>query len=337
MIYIFSTKNDAALKRSLGLKADKKTGWVELFTQIPIKHTFTANDLVYLDISGFNPADYKKSLTAIKKSPCVWGIIDPKGAAEDPASFFFEGAVDYIGPGLIKAGLNKKRFTNAISWASDKKAPAGDKSSTAKKLEPEAKAEKSKLPAGKFEGWKSIRAGTTGHFFFLYVSLSGKSNLRAKIGENAFSIVKKRFRDVLQHWFAEAEALLWMETEDASLLLVPPNTANARAAIHGALRMILNSRVISFEKFSLSVPVDFTFAMHYGKTSFQAPGKTGTVISESVNFIFHLGTKKAEPGRLSISDEVPEELLGNGLKDLFIDDGDFQGARVKHSKRFVYE
>jgi hypothetical protein len=50
-----------------------------------------------------------------------------------------------------------------------------------------------------------------------------------------------------------------------------------------------------------------------------------------------LGTKKAEPGRLTISDDVPEEALPNGLKDLFMPAGVFEGIDISHSKRFIYK
>jgi len=101
--------------------------------------------------------------------------------------------------------------------------------------------------------------------------------------------------------------------------------------------MILNSRIIGIDDLGLSIPIEFTFALHYGQTAFQAPGKTGSVISESVNYIFHLGMKKAEPGRLTISGDVPEETFPEGLKNLFSNAGVFEGIPVHHSKRFVYE
>ena len=126
-----------------------------------------------------------------------------------------------------------------------------------------------------------------------------------------------------------------METEENSLFLIPPRAPNARAAVEASLKMILNSRLISLEKLGLSFTLDFTFAMHYGKTAFRAPGKTGTVVSEPVNYIFHLGTKRAEAGRLTLSDEVPEGALPEGLADLFSPAGVFEEIPLRHSRRFI--
>jgi hypothetical protein len=91
------------------------------------------------------------------------------------------------------------------------------------------------------------------------------------------------------------------------------------------------------EKLGLTNPVEFTFALHYGQTTFQAPGKTGAVISESVNYIFHLGIKRANPGRLTISKDMPEEVLPDGLRDFFMDVEEFEGISIRHSRRFIYK
>ena len=328
MIYIFSIKNAAILTRSLG--QDKKNTWIEILPQIPKNPGIKPDDQCYLDIYGLTQAQLGKALGLLKNSAVFWGIIDPKGKVEDPALFFFRGASDYIGPALVKKGLSKKRFAAALSKPGDTKGPkkhTSDRAGTNKKIQ--------KLPAGKFAGWKSIHPGKTESFFFLYFSFSGKLTLRTHVGETVMAALKKHLRDVLQHYLWEANALLWMETEESSLFLIPPRAANCRAAVEASLKMILNSHLIGIEKLSLGIPVEFTFALHYGKTIFQEPGKTGTVISETVNYIFHLGTKKAEAGRLTVSGHVPAEAVPDGLLDFFNPAGIFEGIPIRHSKRFI--
>ena len=333
MIYIISSKNAALLRRALG--PDKKIALGEVLPELPGKGKIQGGDQVYLDISDFPPAELKKVSLAFKKNGVFWGIIDPKGAAEDPASFFFAGACDYIGSALVKSGLDKKRFAAALSWYEERE--AGKSAAAANEADGPGKKKPPKIQAAKFGGWKTIRAGATETFLFLFVSFAGKTGLRSLVGEAAFSAVKNRARDVLQQGLREADALLWMETEDSSLFLVPPAADNIAAAVEGALKIILNGRLIGMEKLMLSFPVEFTIAMHYGKTIFQAPGKTGAVISESVNYIFHLGAKKAEPGRLTISALVPEEAIPQGLLNLFSSAGVFEGIPIKHSRRFLYK
>jgi len=338
VIYIISSKNGNLIMRSLKLNVKKP--WAELMPQIPKGHKFRVHDQAYLDISGLSPAELNKALGLLKKDAAFWGIIDPKGIAEDPTAFFFKGAGDYIGPGPLKKGLRKRRFSMAFSLAAGREKP-GDSSvkktnDTAGEIEVTGRRKIHRLPAGRFEGWESIRAGTQEYFFFLFVGIAGKSNLRSLIGDAAFTAVMNRFRELLLQNLREANALLWMESEETSLFLVPPRISNCRATVEAALRIILNSHLIVIEKLNLKVPVEFTFALHYGKTVYQAPGKTGAIISDAVNYIFHLGIKKADPGRLTVSDDVSEGAISEELLDIFKSAGVFEGIPIRHSKRFVY-
>jgi hypothetical protein len=339
MIYIFSSKNAAAIKQALTPAA--KTPWAEVSAGFPpAKNSqafeFTTEDIIYLDPFRLEPAELKKSIAQFKKLNVRWGIIDPKGAAEDPASFFFEGASDYIGSALVKSGLTKKRFSAAILFASGKEGKAAAKD-TGRQAEPESARKTQKLPSGKFEGWKMIKTGAVDSFFFLFVSFSKDLDLRALAGEAVFKNVKNILRDVLRSVYNDANSLLWMESENNFLFLFPYRAANCKAVIEASLKFLLNSRLIGIEKLGLSIPVEFTVALHSGKTTFQAPGKTGSVFSEAVNFIFHLGTKKAASGRLTISGDVNEEVISDGIADLFSSAGIFEGITVRHSKRFTYK
>jgi hypothetical protein len=296
------------------------------------KHSPGPEDLSYLDVSGLGPADLKKALGRLKKvcARSAFGIMDPRGEAPDPAVFFFEGASDYMGPRLVKAGPGKKRFAAALAWRAGREGEAAAPGAAGP--EPGSR----KLPGGKFEGWKSVRSGAAAPFFFLFVSLSGQGNLRARMEEMSGAAVRNRLREALLQNLQDSQALLWMEAESSSLFLIPPRAVYGKAAVEASLKMIANSRLMGIEKLGLSVPVDLTIALHYGKTVFRAPGATGTVVSDAVNYIFHLGAKHAEPGRLTISAEVGDEAVPEGLRDLFLDAGTFEGLPIRRSRRFSY-
>ena len=337
MIYLFSSKTIAALgldKKDSNFKILPVTPGRELSALKSNGYDISSSDQIYLDITSLTPTDLKKSLAQLKKSAVFWGIIDPKGSSPDPALFFFEGGGDYIGPAVLKTGLSKKRFALALSRPTSGKAAASGKKADD---DGKVKSKTVKLPVGKFEGWKSIRIGTEGTFFFLFVSLSGKSNFRSMLGDAAFAAMRLRLREVLQQGLSGTDALLWMETEQNSIFLVPPRKINGMAVIEAALKLLANSHLVAVEKLGLTSPVEFTFVLHYGETLFQAPGKTGAIISESVNYIFHLATKRAEPSRLTISCDVPEDAFPDGLKDLFLSVGTFEGVPIKHSKRFTFK
>ncbi|MDR1239201.1 MAG: hypothetical protein LBK27_03730 [Treponema sp.] len=325
-VFLFSSRKTSPLKGESAASPQM------LSLDALAKHRPEGGDLSLLDISGLAADELKKACSRLKKTCAAsdWGIVDPRGEAPDPAAFFFEGASDYIGPGLIKGGWNKKRMAAALSWRQDAPRAAADSAASAGSENGGAR----KFPGGKFEGWKSIHTGTTASFLFLFFSLSGTSNLRAHLGERAITAVQNRLRDTLQQNLQESQALLWMESEFSSLFLVPPRGPNARAAVEASLRMIAGCRLIGIEKLGLSMPINFTFALHYGKTVFRAPGKTGTIVSDAVNYIFHLGNKKAEPGRLTISADVSGEAIPERLKDLFVPAGIYEELPIRHSRLF---
>jgi hypothetical protein len=327
--FIFSSGKAGALA---GLKKDMAPELLPL--EALAKHRPGTGDLSFLDISGLGPAELKKALGRLKKvcAASAFGIIDPRGEAPDPAAFFFEGAADYLGPKLIKAGPGKKRLAAALAWRA---APAGKKNggSTGSAGDSAAEPGSRKLPGGKFEGWKSIRSGAAAPFFFLYAALSGPAGIRTRLQEAA---VRNRLRETLLQNLQDSQALLWMETESSSLFLIPPRAVYGKAAVEAGLKMLAGSRLIALEKLGLSAPVEITMALHYGKTVFRAPGATGTVVSDAVNYIFHLGAKHAEPGRLTISADVSDEAIPEGLKDMFLDAGAFEGIPIRRSRRFTY-
>ncbi|MDR1288667.1 MAG: hypothetical protein LBK08_13755 [Treponema sp.] len=324
-----------------GLLPDTKTA--ALFQILPAEslgnHSPSACDMSYLDISGLGPAEIKKAALLLKKrcAASPWGIFDPRGLHEDPASFFFEGASDYLGK-TASGGLSKKRLNAAASWRGTppdgKAAPPRTGAAKAPAIPPKKSV---KLSPGKFEGWKSIRTGTVAPFLFLYIALSlkGSDNPGSRLGEKAFTLIRGRLRELLQQRLAGTSALLWIESESNFLFLIPPYTAPARAALTAGLKLVLAAPLAGIENLGLSEPVDFTAALHYGKTAFQAPGTTGTVISDAVNFVFHLGSKYAEPGRLTVSEDVPAGAVPPGLAGLFIPAGEYEGFAVRHSRRFT--
>lgn len=327
-VFIFTS----AKKIDLGL--DAKT--LKLIQLLPLtsvaKHAPSSDDMSYVDISGKDEKEAAKLIGALKRrcpqSP--WGIIDPKGIVQDPAFWFFNGAADYIGTKTMKLGIKGKRFSQVQSYFSVRNGMQTEKPV------PVSEVKKLSIP-NKFAGWNNITSGEVCPFFFLYASFQGKSNIRTRLGENGFNVLKTRLRYLLQQFFSESDALLWMETETDFLFLIPPKVKNARAAVTACLKTLLSVPLVIAEKFGLiNFSADFVFALHYGNTRFKAPGKTGTVISEAVNFIFHLGTKFAKPGRLTISGEVPKESIPDQLHDMFIDAGNFEDSKIIHSKSFVY-
>ena len=334
-IYVF-TKKEAALKKAFPKNA-------EFFSEIPLKHKSKEGSIAYIDISGITPANLKTALAQFKKicKDGSWGVIDPKGSIKDPAALFFEGASDFLGPDFFKTSktIDPKRLKTASQWRS---VLAGI-SITAK-----TESKSSKVPAGlpktgiklppaaTFPGWKNMKTGMSMPFYLLYCSLQGNTALDHRLGDKAYSLLHQRFLAYLGQTFQDIEGIVWMDSGKDCIILLPPKIKNAEAAVMTCIRILISAPLIAIEALGLTIPVNFIFALHYGQINYSPPGKTGTIVSDAVNYAFHLGPKKAEAGRLTISSEIPDHTVPQALEDSFVSAGEYEGRKIWHTKKFSY-
>jgi len=334
-IYVF-TKKEASLKKAFSKDTEFVSGALA-------KQKFKDGDISYIDISGLSAANIKTALTLLKKTckSSSWGIIDPKGSIKDPAALFFEGAADYLGPDFFKTSkaIDPKRLKTASQWRSilsgsgetAKAEPKGSKGTS------ELIKTGIKLPsASLFPGWKNMKTGKTMPFYLLYCSLQGQVALNSRFGEKAYAQLHQRFVAFLHQNFQDSEGLIWMDSGKDCLFLLPPKAKNAEAAVLSCVRMLISAPLIAVEALSLTIPVNFIFSLHYGSISYSPPGKTGTLVSDAVNYVFHLGPKKAEPGRLTVSGEIPDGSIPRALENFFVSAGEFEGRKIWHTKKFSY-
>jgi hypothetical protein len=338
-IYIF-TKKESELKTAFSKSA-------KFFEPAALsEHTPENGSISYMDVSNFSDAELKKALTLIKNNcrDSSWGIIDPKGSVKDMAVLFFEGACDYLGASFFKSSavVDPKRIKEALSW---RKTPAASKLSTADENEKSVGKSDETLffksgiklpPESTFPGWNKMQVGKDMPFFLLYCSIHGDNQLETRLDAKTLAQVHKRFLSCLDNNFLEGDGLLWMNSGKDCLFLVPPRVKNIETAIKKCMNMIISTPLIVLESLAVSFPLNFVFALHYGSISYKPPGKTGTVVSDAINFIFHLGTKRAEAGRLTISGELPDKTIPQSLQDCFVSAGEFEGRRIWHTKKFSY-
>ena len=341
-IYIFS-KNETVVKKVFSKNA-------EFNPEDLTKHKPEAGSITYLDVSGVSDANVKTALAQLKKAckgsaktsaSSSWGVIDAKGSIKDPAALFLDGASDYLGPAFFKTPkpIDPKRIKAASQW---RLALSGSNNfekteiKNAKAADGLPKTGIKLPPASLFPGWRNMQTGKTMPFYLMYCSLKGKTSLSTRFGDKAVSQMHQRFLAHLFSNFQEGDGHIWMDSGKDCLFLLPPRAKSAEAAVKACVRMLISAPLIAIETLSLAVPANFVFALHYGSLSYSPPGKTGTVVSDAVNFVFHLGAKKAEPGRLTISDEVPDNSVPHDLENCFISAGEYEGRKVWHTKKFSY-
>jgi len=296
-------------------------------------HKPMSGDISYINIMGLDDTERRKSMLAFRRrcGQTAWAIADPLGEIDDPASVFFMGACDYLGPMTFKHGVDKARGRDVRAYAQSRLENDGPRPSGAT---PCATVTAAGAVDETFGGWKSVRPGAVYPFYFLFVAVSAQMNLKTRLGESGYIAFRDRLRTQTQQVLADAEPLLWMETDTTAIYLIPSTTRSARHAMVACLKLLLNTPVFGYERLGLPFPIEFTCAVHHGSTEFAVPGKTGTIVSDAVNFIFHLGAKCAQAGRLTLSSDVDRSIIPAALREVFVDAGAFEGRTLVHSRRF---
>ena len=246
----------------------------------------------------------------------AWGVIDRSGDLVDPASLFFAGACDYVGPALFKAGLAPDRVGAALAYAG---------------LAEEGEGAGCEVEES-FPGWAALKVGEEVEVRFCYVAIGNQKWLVERIGEKRLDKLKEDFAAFLESWSKECGGIVWIKENSGCLLLFPPRDEGMNPAL-AAFRLLLDRALLGYEVFKLEVPLTFRIAFHSGATSWQKPGSTGKVVAEDVNFVFHLGMKHACDGCI-VSSLEGAEAIHPALSDLFSSAGEFEGRALVESKKF---
>lgn len=293
----------ADLRRELK-KADNLSLYLSDYASIP--ETQRTKDLNYL----------------LKKQDAARGIIDRKNEIIDPADLLMKGC-DYFGGNLLKAGIKPARlnryetFFNPLQNTENNSLAANEESKKTVKTSPFI------IPE---EGWKGIKSGKEYTFLMLFVEISLPSEWKKKSGNVHLNQIKQTFQTVVEKQVAPYDGRLWIWNEYGGLILFPFNGTTCTPVVP-AIKLLLNRVLISIEDFRLHSPISLRASMHIGTTTWKARGKTGTIISDSLNSIFHLGTKYTPVNDFDITEEV-YSLLIPGLKNLFIEAGSFEGRKI---------
>lgn len=321
IVYLFSTakgieKNFEALKKS------KK---YELVIQPPsgMKKTVSKapkGSMVYLDISTMAKADAAQAMKYLaKQDTCRYGIIDAKGTAGDIAGLFHDGASDYLDAALLKKGLQPKRIERIEKF---KAVEGADQAA--------ATARRNYTPSGR--DWKGVQQGKEYTFCFMLVDLDNKNELKAG-GPEQFAAITTAFKNYIEQAMAPFNGRIWIWMDFGGLILFPFDGKKCDA-IEAGVRLMVNRMLMSAELINLDINLSYRIAMHIGNTVYKAKGQTGTIISDSINSVFHLGQKYAEPGGFYLTDEI---LLFTpaGLMNQFVPAGEFEGRNILRMKRLL--
>lgn len=263
-----------------------------------------------------------------------WGVVDRSGRVADPAQLFHAGASDYLGPALLKKGkpLTVERLDRAAAFSRGADSDAdGAGTAGCRGGAPE--------PGPAFPGWDKLAVETCYPFTFFYAAVADQQGMLARLGDKRMDKLRADFSAFISAWAEERGGKLWIRDAASNLVLFPAFSGSAGAGSGGpenpalcAFRLLLDRLLIGYEHFRLEVPVSFRFAVHSGDAPWRLPGRTGTVVSEHVNFIYHFGMKAVADGTLGVS-ETAASLIAPSFAELFAEGKPFEGRRVWYSRR----
>jgi hypothetical protein len=128
--------------------------------------------------------------------------------------------------------------------------------------------------------------------------------------------------------------MIWMWSDWGGVILFPFDGSNS-APIFLAARLMINRPLISIEELRVDSIVDYRLALHVGNTVYNTRGDTGTIISEDLNFFFHLGKRRVEANSLYVT-EAAYPQIPQGLQPLFTRQEVFEGSGLYRMRRFVF-
>jgi hypothetical protein len=320
-IIIFSnTKN---IEKSFAGLVKNKSNLLQVSPAAELKKTIKkipGGSLVYADISSFSTAEAPQALKLLAKlEESSYAVIDPKGSVTDIAELFHNGAADYINAPLLKKGIPMKRLDEIMKF---KKIKAPDEKLKALK--------KDYILSG--NDWKKIQVGKEYTFCFLLVELDNKSELKGT-GPEQFNRITTAFRQYIEGMVAPVNGKIWMWMDFGGLVLFPFDGKKCDA-IETAFRIMINRKLMSAVMVQLDINLTYRIALHVGNTIYKTKGETGTIISDSINSVFHLGQKYTEQGCFYMTEEA-FIMTPAGLMNMFVPAGKYEGRNILRMRKIL--
>ncbi|MFW6139018.1 MAG: hypothetical protein ACOC7U_07590 [Spirochaetota bacterium] len=300
---------------------------------------------IYIDVSGYSETERKIILNHLSDTRLYsYGIIDPEEQIKDIGGCFLQGACDYIGGEIFHTTLSKERFNKVLDLR--RKLQLGscalENGSTAVESDPSPNSSRaavhslsSSSPCSIQSGtnWADIVPGREYTFCMMYIRADNPAALKEKLSYSSIQSVDSSFQKFLHQAVSPLNGKIWMWNNLEGLILFPHNGKSCDVIVL-CFRLILDRNLISIEELELHVPLSYHIILHIGSTVYEKRGNTGTIISDSLNSIFHLGHKFARAGGLYLTQEI-FNLIPGCLKQYFIPAGEFEGRKIKRMKPFI--
>jgi hypothetical protein len=284
--------------------------------------TLAPGDLLYLDLTAFTAAEARSRVKQLlARNDLFVGVIDPKGAVEDVPSLFHDGAVDYVDGASWKSGLTPRRLNRVAGFARAlKRYPES--------VGREAPPARPGRPSG--ADWSRLREGEEYTFSLLFIELDGAEDLELRFGAANLAEALASFRAYVERSASPFSGRTWIWSRFGGIVLFPFDGRHEQAAPCG-LSMTLYKYLYDIEESRFPHFVSWRIAAHLGEVAWRERA-TGTLVSETLNSIFHLGQQFVPPGSFHVTDDI-HALAGGPMREFFVPAGQFEGRHIWRMRR----
>jgi len=279
-------------------------------------------NLFYLDISSVKEMDTKKYLNLVYKTKNARiGIIDPDNSISDPAELFYNGAADYIGKNLLKSGITFKRIEAAYNFRKiEVVVPVCEKE--------EDDSARDYILSG--NDWSLVKPGQEYTFCFMFIELDNFRDMKKTAGVERSRIIAEAFHKFIGQYVSSIKGRVWMWMEHGGLILFPFDGRSCDAVL-SSFKLMLNMYIINMVDLTMDYFYSYHIVLHIGNTVYRERGETGTIVSDSINSIFHIGQKYAEGRNFYLTGDM-ERFIPPGICEYFVSAGEFEGRKLLRMK-----
>jgi len=272
--------------------------------------------LCYLDLATLPAGRLPGCLRLIRSCPQLsYALIDRRGQLRDVARVFHEGAADYVDREALREGVGSRRLLRALSYLRTRRSetPLGLPGITGGKL----------LPSG--ADWSQVVPEREYTFGLLFIELDGKEEMEKKYGVKNLTIAVSSFRSFIEKAVKPVHGRMWIWTGFGGIVLFPFSGADC-PALGCLFRLVLFKHLYDIEGSHFPNFLSFRLGMMIGNLTY-TQRNVGSVVSDSLNSVFHLGQEFARTGQFCVTEEVLR--FGHpALKDYFLEAGHFEGRRI---------
>jgi hypothetical protein len=276
--------------------------------------------LVYLDLSGLEMVQVSRYIRTILKADDLYpGLLDPLGKITDVAHLFHEGVADYVDKATLREGITVQRLNQVFKYLLE------TGRAYTKTAEERTREEIRSRYISSGNSWSDVVPGREYTFCLMFVELDGAVEMEKMYGRDTLARALGSFRSYIESLVGSFNGRIWIWSGFGGVVLFPFNLTRSDSLKCG-LCLVLFKHLYDIEESIFPNFISFRLALSIGNILYTEVG-TGHVISDSLNYIYHLGQQFAEPGRFYITEEVLL-ISHTAFMEFFLESGEFEGRKI---------